>query len=64
MRRLRTALVIVPVICGLVALAVSSTGSPSAASAAPPPPTGHDELRDERRPLKRHGARNGQSERN
>ncbi len=38
MRRLRTAVVIAAVTCGLVVLAVSSAGSPSPASAAPAPP--------------------------
>jgi hypothetical protein len=38
MRRLRTAVVMAAVTCGLVVLAVSSAGSPSAASAAPSPP--------------------------
>ena len=39
MRRLRNAVVIASVTAGLVALAVSSAGSPSAASAAPIPPS-------------------------
>jgi phosphodiesterase/alkaline phosphatase D-like protein len=39
MRRLRNVVVIASVTAGLVALAVSSAGSPSTASAAPPPPS-------------------------
>lgn len=39
MRWLRTAVVIAAVTCGLAALAITSAGSPSTASAAPAPPT-------------------------